>query len=111
MITTDRSQHVRGPKVQARYLVGVGLTAVPLAVALLGPLIAEPGSRGPAFVQGEKWLLGTDSEGRDVLTQLLLGGRPLVLVATAAVLLTYLLAVPWGGWLPRPRGAGWSTRR
>ena len=79
-----------------RYLVGLLLTAVPLLIAVLGPLVAEPAARGPAFTQGGKWLLGTDSEGRDVLTQLLLGGRSLVLVATTAVLLTYLLAVPWG---------------
>ncbi|WP_027502991.1 ABC transporter permease [Rhodococcus sp. UNC363MFTsu5.1] len=79
-----------------RFLLGAVLTAVPLLVALLGPLIAEQGARGPAFTQGENWLAGTDSEGRDVLTQLLLGGRSLVLVATAAVLLTYLIAVPWG---------------
>ncbi|MDI9939249.1 ABC transporter permease subunit [Rhodococcus sp. IEGM 1351] len=79
-----------------RFLLGAALTAVPLLIALLGPLIAGQSARGPAFTQGAKWLLGTDSEGRDVLTQLLLGGRSLVLVATAAVLLTYLIAVPWG---------------
>lgn len=96
MIAADRSQRVRGPKVQARVLVGVGLTAVPLAAAVLGPWVAGDTGRGPAFTQGEKWLLGTDSEGRDVLTQVLLGGSSLVLVAAAAVALTYLLAVPWG---------------
>ncbi|WP_458682619.1 ABC transporter permease [Prescottella equi] len=79
-----------------RHLVGLLLTAVPLLIAALGPLIAEPAARGPAFALGDNWLLGTDSEGRDVLTQVLLGGRSLVLVATAAVLVTYLLAVPWG---------------
>lgn len=79
-----------------RHLVGLLLTTVPLLIAALGPLIAEPAARGPAFILGDNWLLGTDSEGRDVLTQTLLGGRSLVLVATAAVLVTYLLAVPWG---------------
>ncbi|MCZ1072881.1 ABC transporter permease subunit [Rhodococcus sp. A5(2022)] len=81
---------------RSRVRVGAALTAVPLAVALLGPLFTEPGARGPAFTYGDRWLLGTDSEGRDLLTQVLLGGRSLVLVAAAAVALTYLLAVPWG---------------
>ncbi|GCE37948.1 ABC transport protein membrane component [Rhodococcus wratislaviensis] len=83
-------------RTRPQILIGAVLTALPLLVALLGPLIAGQGARGPAFTQGEKWLLGTDYEGRDVLTQLLLGGRSLVLVATTAVLLTYLIAVPWG---------------
>lgn len=81
---------------RSRVRIGAALTAVPLAVALLGPLLTEPGARGPAFTYGDQWLLGTDSEGRDLLTQVLLGGRSLVLVAAAAVVLTYLLAVPWG---------------
>ncbi|MHA4854642.1 ABC transporter permease subunit (plasmid) [Rhodococcus sp. ZPP] len=95
MSAPARPQRARGPKIPARVLVGAVLTAVPLAVAVLGPLIAGDAGRGPAFTQGEKWLLGTDSEGRDVLTQVLLGGRSLVMVAAAAVVLTYLLAVPW----------------
>ncbi|MFD4369381.1 ABC transporter permease subunit [Rhodococcus sp. NPDC058521] len=81
---------------RTRLFVGFALTAIPLLAALLGPLIAGESERGPAFVLGEKWLLGTDAEGRDVLTQVLLGGRSLVLVAAVAVLLTYLIAVPWG---------------
>ncbi|MDM7487864.1 ABC transporter permease subunit [Rhodococcus sp. GXMU-t2271] len=81
---------------RSRVRIGAALTAVPLAVALLGPLLTEPGARGPAFTYGDQWLLGTDSEGRDLLTQVMLGGRSLVLVAAAAVVLTYLLAVPWG---------------
>ncbi len=59
---------------RSRVRVGAALTAVPLAVALLGPLFTEPGARGPAFTYGDQWLLGTDSEGRDLLTQVLLGG-------------------------------------
>ncbi|MDT2009549.1 ABC transporter permease subunit [Rhodococcus opacus] len=95
-MTAPGRAYARRRLTKPRYLVGLLLTAVPLLTAVLGPLIAEPAARGPAFTLGENWVLGTDSEGRDVLTQLLLGGRSLVLVATAAVLLTYLLAVPWG---------------
>lgn len=81
---------------EPRHLLGLTLTAIPLLVAGLGPLTAEPSTRGPAFTQGENWLLGTDSEGRDVATQLLLGGHSLVLVAIGAVVVAYLIAVPWG---------------
>ncbi|MFI6430065.1 ABC transporter permease [Rhodococcus oryzae] len=77
-------------------LVGAALTTAALLVAFAGPLVAEPGPRGPAFASGGDWPLGTDAEGRDVLTQALLGGRSLVLIAAAAVLAIYLLAVPWG---------------
>ncbi|MFD0451541.1 hypothetical protein ACFQZK_12420 [Rhodococcus aetherivorans] len=59
---------------RSRVRIGAALTAVPLAVALLGPLFTEPGARGPAFTYGDQWLVGTDSEGRDLLAQVLLGG-------------------------------------
>ncbi|WP_230990081.1 ABC transporter permease subunit [Rhodococcus oxybenzonivorans] len=94
MIFTAKTSFFRF--VSFRVLLGAALTAIPVLLALLGPLFAREEGRGPAFTEGERWLLGTDSEGRDVLTQLLLGGRSLVLVAIAAVVLTYLLAVPWG---------------
>lgn len=93
---TEKIRNIRRTVSRPRFLVGVLLAGVPLLIAGLGPLVAGHGARGPAFAQGEDWFLGTDSEGRDVLNQLLLGGRSLVLVATAAVVLTYLIAVPWG---------------
>ena len=76
-------------------ILGATLAGIPLIVALAGPLVAEPGERGPAYTQGENWLLGTDVEGRDVLSQVLLGGRSLVVIAVIAVVLTYAVAVPW----------------
>ncbi len=70
-------------------LPGVLLLAVPLLLALLGPLLVpdEP-TRGPAFTDG------TDFIGRDVWHQVLLGGRTVVLVAVLATAASYLVGVP-----------------
>ncbi|MFD8985520.1 ABC transporter permease [Streptomyces sp. NPDC059564] len=80
-----------------RYLLALGLIAVPLLLALLGPLIADPaGPRSVSFSTGPEHWLGTDFAGRDAWRQVLLGGRSVVLVALAATLLAYLVAVPLG---------------
>ncbi|MFE2167343.1 ABC transporter permease [Streptomyces sp. NPDC059447] len=80
-----------------RYALGVGLIAVPLLLAALGPLLAGPaGPRAVSFASGPGHWLGTDSGGRDVWRQVLLGGRSVVLVALAATGLGYLVAVPLG---------------
>ncbi|MDY0816049.1 ABC transporter permease subunit [Kitasatospora purpeofusca] len=78
-----------------RYALGLALVAVPLLLALGGPLLAGgPGPRGVSFTtDGGHWL-GTDFAGRDVLRQVLLGGRPVVLVAVTATVLGYALALP-----------------
>lgn len=81
----------------ARYALGVVLVAVPLLLALLGPLLAGPaGPRSVSFATGQGHWLGTDFTGRDVWRQVLLGGRSVVLVALAATALAYLVAVPAG---------------
>ncbi|MER5871745.1 ABC transporter permease subunit [Streptomyces sp. NPDC002044] len=81
----------------ARYAPGAVLVAVPLVLAVLGPLIAgPPGPRAVSFSAGPDHWLGTDFTGRDVWRQVLLGGRPVVLVALGATLLTYLVALPVG---------------
>ncbi|MFE7562834.1 ABC transporter permease [Kitasatospora sp. NPDC057500] len=91
-----------------RFLLGAALIAVPLLLALLGPLFAgPPGPRGVSFTPGQGHWLGTDFTGRDVWRQILLGGRSVVLVALAATALTYAVAIPLGlaaaltrrGWL------------
>lgn len=70
---------------------------VPLVLAVAGPWLAgEPGPRGTSFTLGDGHLLGTDFTGRDVVRQVLLGGRSVVLTAGAATLLAYLAAVPLG---------------
>lgn len=100
---------------RARYALALGLIAVPLLLALMGPVLAGPagprtvsfssadffsslGSFGSSSASsvGEGHWLGTDFTGRDVWRQVLLGGRSVVLVALAATLLAYLVAVPLG---------------
>ncbi|MFF1904879.1 ABC transporter permease subunit [Kitasatospora sp. NPDC058218] len=78
-----------------RYLLGAALIAGPLLLALFGPLLAgEAGPRAVSFTPGGGHWLGTDFTGRDVWRQILLGGRPVVLVAVAATALGYALALP-----------------
>jgi ABC-type dipeptide/oligopeptide/nickel transport system permease subunit len=83
-------------------VLGGVLLAVPLLVALVGPLLAgEPADRGRPF--GTGGFLGTDFLGREVLEQVLRGGRSVVGVAVAATALAYLLGVPLGLWAATTR--------
>lgn len=79
------------------YAVPGLLVAVPLLLALLGPLFAsDDTAKDVAFTLDRGHWFGTDFVGRDVWNEVLLGGRSLVLVAVAATACTYLLAVPLG---------------
>ncbi|MGW7124554.1 ABC transporter permease subunit [Streptomyces sp. NPDC054901] len=81
----------------ARYGPALILVAVPLLLALLGPLFAGPAAtRTVSFASGPDHWIGTDFAGRDAWRQVLLGGRSVVLVALAATVLAYLVAVPLG---------------
>lgn len=80
-----------------RFVFGAVIVAVPLLLALLGPLFAgEPGPRAASFGTGGGHLLGTDFIGRDVWREVLLGGQSVVLIALAATALAYLVALPVG---------------
>ncbi|QNP74602.1 ABC transporter permease [Streptomyces roseirectus] len=80
-----------------RFVYGAVIVAVPLVLALFGPLFAgEPGPRGTSFTLGGGHWLGTDFVGRDVVRQILYGGRPVVVTALAATALAYLVALPVG---------------
>ncbi|MFI9011498.1 ABC transporter permease [Actinosynnema sp. NPDC053489] len=71
------------------------LIAVPLALALFGPLfVPEEQARGAPFVPLGP--LGTDFVGRDTWHQVLAGGRTVVLVALLATALSYVVGVPYG---------------
>ena len=86
----------------------VAITAI--GAALLAPLIApfnpfDPaqislwdGKLPPAWVEGgqAQYLLGTDNQGRDMLSTILYGGRLSVLVGLAAVCLGMVLGVSLG---------------
>ncbi|MFE2754368.1 ABC transporter permease [Actinosynnema sp. NPDC059335] len=75
--------------------LGAVLIAVPLALALLGPLfVPEEQTRAAPFVPLGP--LGTDFVGRDAWHQVLAGGRTVVLVALLATALTYVVGVPYG---------------
>ncbi|NLU65916.1 ABC transporter permease [Streptomyces sp. HNM0574] len=91
------------PGTRARFVTGALLLALPFVLALLGPLLAgEPAARGASFTLGgpsDGWAaqwFGTDFVGRDVWRQVLLGGRSVVLVALAATVLAYAVALPVG---------------
>ncbi|MBM7775315.1 ABC-type dipeptide/oligopeptide/nickel transport system permease subunit [Actinokineospora baliensis] len=78
---------------KGRLGLGVVLLVVPLLIAVLGPFfVPDEVRRGRAFV--DAGLLGTDFVGRDVLHQVLLGGRTVVLVALIATGLSYAVGVP-----------------
>lgn len=80
-----------------RFTFGLVLVAVPLLLALVGPVFAgEPGPRATSFTLGGGHWLGTDFVGRDVWRQVLHGGHPVVLTALAATALAYLVALPVG---------------
>ncbi|GAA0530743.1 ABC transporter permease [Saccharopolyspora subtropica] len=81
----------------SRYAVPAALVAVPLLLALFGPLFAaaDP-ARDVAFQLGGGHWFGTDFVGRDVWNEVLLGGRSLVVAAATATACTYVLAVPLG---------------
>lgn len=85
------------PGARRRFFLGAAIVAVPLFLALLGPLLTSaPGPRGVSFTLGGGHLLGTDFVGRDVVREVLHGGRPVVVTALAATALAYLVALPVG---------------
>ncbi|WET77394.1 ABC transporter permease subunit [Amycolatopsis sp. QT-25] len=78
--------------------LGWSLLAVPLLLAVAGPVVA-----GPVVTVGAPWRapdaahpLGTDVLGRDTLTVILAGGLPVIGMTVAALLLAYLAGVPLG---------------
>ncbi|MFI1159166.1 ABC transporter permease subunit [Streptomyces sioyaensis] len=87
----------RGTGRAGRWACALLILAVPLLLALLGPLFAgEPGPRAASFTAGGGHWAGTDFVGRDVWRQVLLGGRPVVVAALAATALAYAVALPLG---------------
>lgn len=72
-------------------IIGLGVVAFWIAAALLAPLVAPyppndfvgPALQGPSAA----FLLGTDDLGRDVLSRVLWGARPVLILAPLAVLL------------------------
>jgi peptide/nickel transport system permease protein len=69
--------------------VSVGLVALPLVVAVLGPFLPYDARAGLPY--SSEGVLGTDGLGRDVLGLLLVGGRSALGMAVGAVVLAYLV--------------------
>ena len=86
--------------------LGVILTTLVVFVGALGPKLAphdpleqtlEARLRPPAFVLGpDAHWLGTDNLGRDILSRVLAGARPSLLVGLGALVLAGLVGVPVG---------------
>ena len=91
-------------------LIGAVITVVFVVAALAAPLIApfdpfDPaqislwdGKLPPAWSEGgqPQYLLGTDNQGRDMLSTILYGGRLSILVGLAAVCLGMVIGVSFG---------------
>lgn len=102
-----------------RLYLGLGVLVALVALALLAPLLAphDPMAQSlldqhlpPIWMAGgeSRYLLGTDSLGRDLLSRLIYGARPALLVmvlgATLSGLLGVLLGLAagyFGGWFDR----------
>ncbi|TCC16595.1 ABC transporter permease [Kribbella speibonae] len=69
--------------------VSLGLVAVPLVVAVVGPFLPYGARTGLPY--SSEGVLGTDGLGRDVLGLLLVGGRTALGMAIGAVVLAYLV--------------------
>ena len=97
-------------KIPMSALVGMILTSAFLFVAIFAPLVAP---YGMAEIVGDVWepssekfLLGTDNLGRDLLTRMIYGARTTIFIAGAATLVSFTLgsvlgftAAVIGGWL------------
>ena len=82
-------------------MIGLGLLAVILLVSLAGPmiLVADPFDIAAAPLTqpwtSEAWL-GTDQQGRDVLTGLIHGGRATLAVGATAACISVLIGIAVG---------------
>jgi len=105
--TQARTRMIRIPLAA---LIGLIITVTFFAIALLAPVIAP---YGMAEVVGDVWepssdkfLLGTDNIGRDLLSRLIYGGQTTIFIATAATILSFVtgsvlgfFAAVSGGWV------------
>lgn len=80
--------------------IGFGLIVAVVGVAAIGPFVPTGSATEPISLpyQGPSsdLLLGTDFLGRDALARFLNGGHSILMLATAATLLTYAIGVPIG---------------
>ena len=81
-------------------LVGFIVFAFFVITAFVGPLFVPQSQAADvrAIYQGPslQHLLGTDSEGRDIMVQMINGGQSIIVVGAAAALLSTLIAITFG---------------
>lgn len=91
-----------------RFWLGLVLTGLPIAVALIGPWIAPiPPTQfvSPPFSPPDQMaLFGTDTLGRDIFSRFLAGGQTLLILSALATLLGVTLGAVLGGLLATMRG-------
>ena len=94
----------------ASAIVGLAFTGLFFLLAVLAPLIAPFGMAeivgGVWEPPGDRFLLGTDSIGRDLLSRMIYGGQMTIFIASAATLLSFttgtvlgFCAAVIGGWV------------
>ena len=98
----SRPGWLRSPLVRNKtYLFALLLLTLIVLVAVFAPLLApyDPivGDLGLSLnpPSGEHWL-GTDQQGRDILSRIIWGGRSTLLAALGVVLLSELIGIPLG---------------
>ncbi|MBM4354738.1 MAG: ABC transporter permease [Deltaproteobacteria bacterium] len=91
---------MRGRMGRTVFLLSLGAVGLLALLALLAPWVAPytPQFRGSELLArpSAAHFLGTDQQGRDILTLLLYGGRVALLVGFGATLLSMLLGIPLG---------------
>jgi peptide/nickel transport system permease protein len=81
-------------------LIGLIIFALMVTVAFVGPLFMPKTlpTDVHAIYQAPSWQhpLGTDSEGRDIMVQMIDGGQSIILVGAMAALISTLIAITFG---------------
>ena len=97
-------------------MIGLGILVAAVAMALAAPLLADEAglraintTQNPAFASPSEFApLGTDSLGRDSLTQFIWGSRTSLLVGLAATIIAILIGAVVGI-APASSAAGWAA--
>ena len=103
IVTSARRRRLGLPRRPAA-IVGLGILAVVVALALFAPLVApfDPNAQDvtrrlrPPFEAGSPFILGTDHVGRDVLSRIIYGTRIALIVGIAAVALSGAIGIVLG---------------
>ncbi len=93
-------------------IVGLSVVALFVLVAIVGPYVAPAPGSGAGVIEvnarmlapGSAHPFGTDQLGRDVLSRVLLGARPALIIALSVVALAVAIGVPLGAVAGYQRG-------